>query len=483
MSIFRLNYRDRDGQPCRTKNWHVEFKDHLGRRQRVPGFADKPASRELERKLLRLAALRATGAPPDDEMRRWIEGLAPALRDKLADCGMLSPVQVAALRPLDEIVKDWEAHLRSRGSTEGHVRLVTARARKVITGSGAVFWSDLDATRVEQFLKDERERKGGISARTSNFHLQSVRQFARWAVRTGIGSEDPIRSLQPIDVQETRHRRALTAEELSRLLATTESGPPRDGTTGDERAGGIPGPERALLYRLAAETGLRRNELGTLLVSDLDLADPDHAAVRARAKNTKNRRDAHLPLRADLAAALRAHVREKLPAARVFKQPKDFRAAVVLRADLAAAEIPYRDDAGRVADFHSLRVTFATNLARGGVALQLAQRLLRHSTPVLTANVYTVLGRDDDRAAIAKLPDMVPAAERVLARATGTDGRPRKRQAARTTRPRVASVPAPGPTANPSVDPRFTALVAAWERLDEQARGALVRTAEVMARG
>jgi hypothetical protein len=234
---------------------------------------------------------------------------------------------------------------------------------------------------------------------------------------------------------------------------------------------------------LAAETGLRRNELGTLLVSDLDIADIDRAAVRARATNTKNRRDAHLPLRADLAAALRAHVREKLPTARVFKQPKDFRAAVVLRADLEVAKIPYQDDAGRVVDFHSLRVTFGTNLARGGVALQLAQRLLRHSTPVLTANVYTVLGRDDDRAAIDKLPTVGTQTAVEAARATGTDGPvasppPRRHRSAR-----AAPNESPADTSLCPADARFTALVAAWERLDYHARGALVQTAELLGRG
>ncbi len=482
MSTFRINYRDRDGGHHRTRRWHVEFKDHLGRRQRVPGFADRPCSKELERKLIRLAALRATDATPDAAMRRWIEGLAPGLRDKLAGCGMLTMTQVAALRPLSELLDDWEAHLRARGSTEGHVRLVASRARKVIEGISAGYWSAIDATRVEQFLQTEREKDGGISARTSNFYLQSVRQFCRWAVRTGVGSEDPLRVLRPIDAQSTRQRRALTAEELARLLATTRAGPPRDGSTGDEREGGIPGPERALLYRMAAETGLRRNELRTLHVTDLDIADTERANVSVRATNTKNRREAHLPLRPDLATELRAHVRERLPTARVFTLPKDFRAAVLLRADLAVADIEYEDAAGRVVDFHSLRVTFGTNLARGGVALQLAQRLLRHSTPVLTANVYTVLGRDDDRKAIEKLPDVGAQIQVEAARATGTDGSGRTAATPRHTSPRVA--PSPGRTATPSspTDARVTALLAAWDHLDDHARGALVQTAELLAR-
>ncbi len=420
MSTYRISYRDRDGKKQQTARWHVDFRDHLDRRQRVPGFEDKHSTRALERKLLRLVALRATGATPDEEMRRWIEGLAPNLRDRLAAADLLTSTQVAALKPLSQLQGEWEMHLAAKGSTSAHVQLVTSRARKVVAGIGAEFWSALDASRVEQFLKDQRDR--GMSTRTSNFHLQALRQFCRWAVRTGIASEDPLRILQPVDVRQTRERRALTAEQLALLLERTANGAARDGSTGAERADGIPGRERALLYRMAAETGLRRNELKTLHVADLDIADPERASVQVRATNAKNRKEARLPLRESLARELAAHVASRLPRARVFTLPKDFRAAAVLRADLTAAGLPYEDDAGRVVDFHSLRVTFATNLARGGVSLQLAQRLLRHSTPVLTSNTYTVLGRDDERRAVAALPDVTPAADPPSACATGTEG-------------------------------------------------------------
>ena len=41
--------------------------------------------------------------------------------------------------------------------------------------------------------------------------------------------------------------------------------------------------------------------------------------------------------------------------------------------------LAYRDHAGLVADFHSLRHTFISNLARAGVHPKLAQSLARHS--------------------------------------------------------------------------------------------------------
>src|SRR5208283_1866516 len=59
------------------------------------------------------------------------------------------------------------------------------------------------------------------------------------------------------------------------------------------------------------------------------------------------------------------------------------------RRDLKLAGVQYRDEAGRVADFHSLQKTFCTNLANAGVASRVAMTLMRHSDRRLTDKVYT----------------------------------------------------------------------------------------------
>jgi site-specific recombinase XerD len=48
-----------------------------------------------------------------------------------------------------------------------------------------------------------------------------------------------------------------------------------------------------------------------------------------------------------------------------------------------------------VVDFHALRHTFISNLARAGVHPRNAQALARHSTIDLTMNVYTHVAMDD----------------------------------------------------------------------------------------
>jgi integrase-like protein len=127
-----------------------------------------------------------------------------------------------------------------------------------------------------------------------------------------------------------------------------------------------------------------------------------------------------LPLRADLAADLATFMAGMSKLAPPFPFSKN-RATDALKEDLAAASIPYQTERG-YADVHSLRVTFGTSLARAGVPLVEAQRLMRHHDPALTANVYTDLRAVEAAVSVEKLPDL--SRGRRPLRATGTSGAP-----------------------------------------------------------
>jgi hypothetical protein len=95
----------------------------------------------------------------------------------------------------------------------------------------------------------------------------------------------------------------------------------------------------------------------------------------------------------------------------------------MLRVDLAAAGIEYRDASDRVADFHSLRHTYVTRLAKSNAPVKVMQDLARHSTPTLTLGNYAHVGVTDRTRALDALPAIdVPETEREAVRATGTHG-------------------------------------------------------------
>ena len=54
-----------------------------------------------------------------------------------------------------------------------------------------------------------------------------------------------------------------------------------------------------------------------------------------------------------------------------------------------AVGIPFCDEQGRYADFHSLRYSWATHLQRQGVNSRMAMKLMRHSDRKLTDKIYT----------------------------------------------------------------------------------------------
>jgi hypothetical protein len=62
-----------------------------------------------------------------------------------------------------------------------------------------------------------------------------------------------------------------------------------------------------------------------------------------------------------------------------------------------------------VFDFHALRGMCATLLALANTPLTMAQKILRHSTPILTANFYTLYELEQKSEALARIPSLDPA--------------------------------------------------------------------------
>jgi hypothetical protein len=163
---------------------------------------------------------------------------------------------------------------------------------------------------------------------------------------------------------------------------------------------------------------LRFAEIASIRPESFDWKAP---SVTVTAAYTKNGDPTTLPLTEELAEDLAVYVATRPALDLVFPLPD--KGAKMLRVDLEAAGIPYRDAAGLVFDFHSLRCETATLADAAGVSPRVVQKLMRHSSLELTGR-YTRPRAVDIEAAASMLPSLKPEGDRPEAlAATGTDDR------------------------------------------------------------
>jgi integrase len=382
--------------------YYITYQARPGERHTVKGCKDRAATEALARKLEADAMLRREGVI-DVRADQYAKAEARPLAVKDADG-----------KVLDGHLADFHAVLLAKGTTAKHAQMTQVRAVTILEKCGAERPSDLAASKVQAAIGSLRDE--GLALQTCNYYLRAAKQFSRWLWRDGRTRDDPLAHLSGYNSQlDRRHdRRALTDEELARLIKAAEKGP---------KVRAMTGPERAMLYHLAVGTGFRAKELRSLVPESFDLgADPPTVTVQA-AYSKHRRRDVQ-PIRRDLADLLGPWLAARERGGPVFAD-MPAKTARMMRADLAAARrkwikearsqqvrkqredshfLAYRDAAGRVADFHALRHTYVSRLVASGANIKVAQELARHSSPVLTLGRYAHVQLLDQTRALAALP-------------------------------------------------------------------------------
>ena len=253
----------------------------------------------------------------------------------------------------------------------------------------------------------------GLASKSRANRLEPLTSFCEWAYRRDYLPLHPLSKLTKPSMQPQRKRRALTEDEVMRLLACCD-------------------PDRRLTYEVALESGLRANELRSLTIQDVDVI---RSGLRLDPRWTKNR-DPHQvfqPLTETLTRRL-ADVAARKDAKGIYrKQEIKRRRGTLDRArydeallyvpsspvhgfnkDLDRAGIPKVTEDG-IADFHSLRVTFASRLGNLGAHPKDIQALMRQK------DLYTTLRYDQSlherrTELIGKLDTLVPSKPKPRAR-------------------------------------------------------------------
>lgn len=428
MRLYRHNFT-KDGKQVKSDRYYTDVRIE-GRRYRLALFPSKSLSEKTARRVETLVGLKMAGETPGADMQKWISQQPPKFIKRLVKLGLISGSRLAAGTSLSQHIEAFKAHLLASGVTKKQANQQSSRAARVLAEAGCRRLSDISRGKVLLAIdrlkkqvcrkniktgKVESVETGAVvSPMTKRQHVRAVKQFSKWLAAEGAITADPLTGLTIKNVQITNQRRALSQDEAAYLIEWTSS------------KGGyaytMSGQERALVYRLALETGLRRNEIRSLKRTSFDF---DGLTVQVDSAYTKNRKTATVPVKAATMTLIKHHLKSKMPTAQAFGLT-DNHTARMLQDDMTAAREDWiqsvRDNPsehrrrvesdflkvdthdGKV-DFHCLRHTFATWLVQAGVDIKTAQTLLRHSTPAMTLGIYAHAQSDNLTAAINSLPD------------------------------------------------------------------------------
>lgn len=338
-----------------------------------------------------------------------------------------------------EIHERYVAHLASNRAPS-YLKGLEPRLERILDAVGDVRVRQLDS---EVLLRWQEERKNAgplskrrpgrpttLANRTVNMDINALKQMLNWAVKARLIAVNPIRELPMLSQGEKDRvhlRRALTWTEIDLVLNAAEAIDERKadrkaarksidgGTRGAQFAEKerLPYVPQAPLWRALIFTGARWGELTRTVWDDVSLL---RRTIRLRAKVTKNSRERTIPIVdeqiiADLKILRRIQTdllgREPRSNEPIFLSPRgrpQWNAASNARTRLIEviekSGVKREDEMGRVIDIHALRYTCASMLAMARVQLVVAQKMLGHSDPKLTAALYTDLGVDELRVAV-----------------------------------------------------------------------------------
>ena len=234
--VFKRKWTE-DGQARESSHWYTEVMV-AGHSRRFKLFTDKAASIVRAGELL--------------------------VKAERGEAGLVNPYAEHNARPIAEHTNEYTADLAGQGCDSLHVKITRLRLAKLVKLCG---WTHLDKITADSFCawrigafvagttKTGKASKA-LSPKTVNGYLGTARAFAGWCIKRGRMASDPLATVGKSEQsgREVRVRRALTDDEIGRLLAV---------------AG-----KRKVIYMAAILTGLRRGELEALVWDDVKLDTP-----------------------------------------------------------------------------------------------------------------------------------------------------------------------------------------------------------------
>jgi integrase len=258
-----------------------------------------------------------------------------------------------------QVLADWQQMIaeyreakKVQGVTEGTLYEIALSLRNFERLIGKYNSKQITQSATDKFIL---QRGTEVSRPTLNKDIRNLKTFINWCKKKRyINNEIELRELK----EDERPVKSLNDVQIRKLLVATE-------------------PYVAMKVRilLALGTGLRRGDIDSLKISDIDF---ERNSISTTSRKTKKSM-ASRPVSVEVMTELSKYVcclgvdQEKL-----FKTKFNYRKwrRICKKAGL--------DDL----KFHDLRKTFGSLLAQNGVSTAVTQKLLEHSSPYLTNKVY-----------------------------------------------------------------------------------------------
>ena len=195
-----------------------------------------------------------------------------------------------------------------------------------------------------------------VSRPTLNKDIRNLKTFINWCkAKRYLNGNLKIKELK----EEEKPVRSLNGTEIKKLLLATEQY-----------------PSMKIRALLALATGLRRGDIDSLKINDIDF---ENNSVATTSKKTKKSM-ASRPVSAEIITELSKYVCGlDVGQERLFNTKFNHRKWRMICKEAGLTDLK----------FHDLRRTFCSLLAQNGVSTAVTQRLLEHSSPHLTNKVYT----------------------------------------------------------------------------------------------
>ena len=200
------------------------------------------------------------------------------------------------------------------------------------------------------------ERGSEVKRTTLNKDIRNLRTFINWGrEKRYLNRTIKIRVLK----EDERPVKSLNNAQVKKLMSVAE-----------------PYPSIKMRILLALGTGLRRGDIESLKISDIDFENNSIATSSRKTRKSMGSR----PVSTAVMIELSRYVCELDPGQeKLFKDNFSYKWWRKICKEVGLADLK----------FHDLRKTFGSMLAQNGISTAVTQKLLEHASPNLTNKVYT----------------------------------------------------------------------------------------------